>query len=204
MEKETQEQIETEAEKLYSDLPYHNFDHARKVIKNTEKFIARCRDEKIPVLEEVIFLAALFHDAGYGENEESKGYATKESYAAHLAEQVLLKLKVKKRTIIAVQQTILATYMHAKPTTTEQKILRAADLLGLAGPYEQFRVNAKNLEEESIHLYGKEKGKEMTRQIITAYIAQDIYLTTKHDDEFGESVFHKKAQENLTRYLAEE
>src|SRR3989344_22572 len=90
------------ARRFYSEtLPYHNFEHVLETIKNARVIMENCKKDSIMPDEDVIYVSLLFHDAGYHENHEQKGYASKEDYAAAIAEkalkgQGLLKDKISK------------------------------------------------------------------------------------------------------------
>ena len=62
--------LEEEVKKLYSpSLPYHNFQHVIDTITAAEKIIQRCNTEGTRVDGQVVYLALLFHDAAYHENQ---------------------------------------------------------------------------------------------------------------------------------------
>jgi len=123
------------AKKYYSEIPYHNFEHALHVAKKSEEIAEQCEKEGISISKKVIFYAALFHDAGYAEKSE---FQSKEEYSAYLAGKALETLGVDKETIIKVKQAIIATHQLATFGTPEEKIVRTADLSGLAASYEEF------------------------------------------------------------------
>jgi len=203
------EQLLTAAERLYNpELPYHNSEHAQEVIKKAEEIINRCKEEGLEVNEEVVRLAILFHDAGYHENPEDKGFKSKEEYAAHLAEEEMEKVGMARDIIDSVTRTIMATHSEAPFNTVEQKVVRAADLAGMASDYEVFIDNNKKLKKEHELLSGKEISWEdwqkNTEKVVNFYLSQNIKLTKGYEDEEGNSIFHNKVKYNLDRFLEED
>lgn len=200
--------IESLAEKFYSKkLPYHNFEHALRAVEFSKKLCKRCKHEGILVDEDVIEKALLFHDAGYHKKESLFGFKSKEEYAAFLAKGVLKDLNFSKIFIKKVEKAILATRAKSKFKTNEEKIVRASDLAGLAGKYEEFFDNSLRLKEEW-EIFSKKKiswdeWKEKTRIIVEFYLAQDIQITKYFKNKKGESIFHLRAKRNLKRFLKE-
>ena len=193
--------------KHYGELDYHNFEHAMEVVRKSRELVAKCKIYDIKVDELIVILAALFHDAGYHDNHEEQGFASKEEYSADIAERELNNLNHDQELIMLVKECIIATHRNKLFETVEQKVLRAADLSGLAGPYEEFVANNKLLKQEQEHLQDRQidndEWKEVVKNLIEFYLSQDIQLTPEHNDEDGVSIFHQRAQENLNRFLAE-
>lgn len=202
--------IEKTAQNFYSpDLPYHNFVHALKAVATGEGIVENCRKENISVEADVVRYALLFHDAGYHEDYAAKGFnfKTKEEYSAHLAASAMRERGLSEELIEKVAKAILGTHRDAEFNTVEEKIVRAADLAGLAGDYGEFLKQNKNLKKEAEILSGKKISvadwKRRTEEAINFYLKQDIRLTSAYEDDFGASVFHKKTRENLARFLRE-
>jgi len=196
------------AQKLYNaQLPYHNFEHALNAIDAGEKMIKACKKENINVDEDVVYYALLFHDAGYHEDYRLKGFDSKESYAAYLAKVSLKEIGIDNDSIKEVERAIISTHQKESFKTNEQKIVRAADLAGMTNDYEIFLENNRKLRKEHKLLTGEDlsidEWKAQTRKIIGFYLSQNIQLTSKYVDVNGESIFHKKAAENLTRFCNE-
>lgn len=199
--------LKTLAKKHYSNLPYHNFDHALQVFEYCKQLIKRCEEFGISVDKETVLISALFHDAGYAEDNKKLGFATKEKYSVYLAKQELEKISYSKLQISGIEACILATEAETIPKTPEQKILRAADLMELAKDYSTFLKNNKLLKKEYELISKKkvslEEWKANTKKIVLFYLGQDIRLTPKHDNEQGISVFHFNALQNLKKYFEE-
>lgn len=194
------------AEGLYSPaLPYHNFEHAKNIVAEIMTIADRCKSEGVELNRQVAYFAALFHDAGYHLNHLKEGYETKEELSAALARQELIKAGISEEISTQVLDTILATHRDAAFSTNEQKALRAADLAGLAKNYEVFVRNTVLLkcEYELVHnsKITWESWKTNAAKLIDFYLSQDIRLTSGHDNEERESVFHLEVRRNLRRFL---
>jgi len=190
-------QIEQIAKKHYPSLPYHNFQHALQIRRNALKFVRRCKKYKIPVNREVVEIAALFHDAGY-----DKVKTNKEEYSSKIAEKELKKLKYPTKFINQVRNSIMATKSSwpLRARATEQKILRAADLLSFNSSYDNFLKAAKRIQNEYKILYNKDNFPfRKWTELVESYLKEEIKLTPqyKKDD------FHRKARKNITRFLKE-
>lgn len=200
--------IESLAEKLYSKkLPYHNFEHALRSVKFSRKLCKRCKEEGIVIDKNVVEKALLFHDAGYHQNSVSLGFKTKEDYSAFLAEKSLKSLGYDSLFIKKVKKAILSTKAKSKFKTSEEKIVRAADLAGLAGSYREFLDNSIRLKKEW-EMFSKKKiswdeWKEKTKKVIDFYLMQNIQLTKYFRNKKGESIFHLRAKKNLNKFLNE-
>ncbi len=202
---ELMQKIEFLAEKLYGDIPYHNFEHAKAAVDAGYEIIARCQASGVEVNSDLIRYALLFHDAGYHEDHNKAGFDSKEEYSAHLAGVTLKSLDMTDDTIESVQRCIISTHKNKEFNFLEEKIVRAADLTGLACDYAQFKKNAIKLKEETELLSGQiiswEVWKKSVAEIIGFYLNQDIRLTECYKDEDGGSRFHRRTKENLEKFL---
>lgn len=203
-------EVEKIASSFYDEeLEYHNFDHALKMLAVALDIADRCEKEGKKLIKDVIRYACLFHDAGYYENEKKAGFLIKEAYSADLARKELTKLNIEEDIIEQVVVAILATEKKAdiSDLSIEGMIVRVADLSGFAGNYNVFLLNNKKLKKEAEGICGYdiswEEWKIKTEEIMDFYLSQEIKLTKSYEDENGESIFHKKAKENLQRFLKE-
>ena len=200
--------MEAIVEGLYDPaLPYHNYNHALDTLAAAENIILRCMSEGIRVDPQVIYYALLFHDAGYHENHVALGHESKEAYSAQLAEDHLNNAGVRPAIVRKVSAGIMSTHRYGSFVTADQKAIRAADLSGLAAPFEIFRKNTVALKDEYELLSGKTVEWTTWLTQITAtigfYLSQEIRLTSYFCDETGESAYHRAARDNLTRLLNE-
>jgi predicted metal-dependent HD superfamily phosphohydrolase len=183
------------AKKHYSNLPYHNFHHAEKVKNYALKLVKRCKKYKVPVNREVVEIAALFHDAGY-----DKVKTNKEKFACQIMTRELKKLSYTPKFIAEVKRTIMATKLGGPLKTTEQKILRAADLSGFMGSYQEFLKNNKKIQQEYKLLYKKDNfPNKAWAKLVELYLKPKIQLTPEHKED----AFHAKARKNIEKFFRE-
>ena len=202
-------EAERMARELYSEnLPYHNFEHALRAIDVGLKIASRCEEEELGVNKEVVYYALLFHDAGYHLDYLGAGFGNKEEYATSLAEISLRKIGIDDKIIKLVKKAILATVQDAEFYSTEETIVRVADLAEMASDYEIFLENNKKLKAEQELLTTERiswnNWKIQIKKIVEFYLSQNIRLTSQYEDEEGNSIFHKKAKENLERFMKEQ
>jgi predicted metal-dependent HD superfamily phosphohydrolase len=200
--------IEKIASEMYdSKMPYHNFGHAITVTRYSEGLIDKCRREGVPIDEKAVYYALIFHDAGYHEDHEAKGFETKEAYSADLARNALRDYGVDKQTIRKVEAAILCTHVDARCSSNEDKAVRASDLSGLTAEYEIFKLNAIRLKDEHELMNSEtvpwEKWKQGVKRNLDLFLREELKLTSDYYDENGNSVFHLQAKENLVTLLAD-
>ncbi len=205
---ENRQAIIDAAEALYdSRLPYHNFNHVHDVLSASEKLLEKCQQEQIAVDMDVVFYAILFHDAGYQEDNKSKGFLTKESYSAYLAEEVLRQHDFSEAFIEQVKQAINSTHQDAACVSNEDKLVKNSDLFGLASDYSEFKQTSVRLLEEYNLLYNKNvEWKEWTKMAavrLEKYLDNSIFLTSDYFDQDGQCWFVQKTQSNIQQLLAD-
>lgn len=200
--------IEHAVEALYAPgMPYHNFRHAIEVAQAGDRIVSRCMDEGVRIDGQVVYFACLFHDAGYHEVHESKGFTSKVAYPAHLARECLSRHGFADDIIEQVNDAILSTHCDGCCTSNEAKAVRAADLSGLSAPYREFKRSAVRLREGDAMLNGKEtpweewRGKAGKR--IELFLREELNLTRDYYDADGKSVFHLQVRENIRRLLSD-
>lgn len=137
-------------------LPYHNFSHVLDVLAASEELLSRCYADGISVDAEVVYPALLLHDAGYHEDHIAGGFESKEALSAELAAKELRRHQYPPKLIEAVQAAILSTRCGATCQTIEARLVKAADLAGLAADYALFLQNSLRLWREDVLLSGKE------------------------------------------------
>jgi predicted metal-dependent HD superfamily phosphohydrolase len=199
--------LEAIAEALYNPaLPYHNFAHALSTLQSADRILVRCAEEGIEIRGLVVYYALLFHDAGYHENQNALGFASKEAYSAHLARVTLEARRVADDIITAVERSILATERGAKCLSVEDAVVRMADLSGLGGDYAIFLANTIALWDEVAMLYGRRVDWAdwcgSTREVLAPYLSETIALTREFRQDEGGGFF-ARARENLRRLGSE-
>lgn len=188
--------------KLYSNkLKYHNFNHALKVTHSALMLVDRCKRYNIVVREQVVIWATLLHDAGYQFNHTSRGFATKEDYSAYIAKSFLKEQNVPEIIADEVIACIISTHSRAPFVTVEQKIVRAADLWGLAENYKEFKKNTLLLKMEYEFLtkqtISMSEWIKLTKNNLRSYLFEKIVLTPEYANKEGKSHFHQGAKANL-------
>lgn len=186
-----------------SALPYHNFEHALAVAQVARRIVDKCHAEGVPVDGDVVWLAALFHDAGFHEDHVHLRFPHKEAYSAELARRELSSRGLPGTFVEQVCAAILSTHCDGVCDSNEAKALRAADLAGLAADYSTFKRNAVRLRDEYELLsrtrvpWPDWRGQSADR--VELFLRQDLALTRDYFDPDGRSVFHLRAMENLRR-----
>ena len=206
---ELEPELIKEAEKLYSSkLAYHNFEHALRTKRYAKTIIKICLENAIPVNQQLVFDAILFHDAGYIEDSKKIGFNTQEEYSAFLANEPLKSFNRTEEQIKKVQRSIICTTKDVRPESTEEKIVRAADLTGMAKDYEVFVKDNLNLKNEAEMLLGEKipmkKWKKSTQKIVGSYLSENICIQKNDTKKVIELFDYKKANENLDRFLKDD
>lgn len=194
--------LEQAAAVLYDTrLPYHNFSHIMTALGNAHELIDHCREADLSVEPGVIYPALLFHDAGY--HEPARGHESKEAHSAALAARVLGDYGIPAARIEAICRAILATRCGADCDTLEARIVRAADLAGLAASYRLFLQNALRLWREDILLRGRDLAWEDWRDeaaaMLERFLAVDLGVSPACYAADGEAWLNKHGRENLAR-----
>ena len=149
------EKAEVSARKLYSKkLAFHNFFHVIETLKFANQIVNSLVTKLSTLNLETIYYALLFHDAGYIEDQDSLGYADKESYSAALAEEYLLGRGMPPAAISNVTLAIKATHINAICRNLEEEVVRGADISGMAAPYDDFLKMSKAIKAEQEYLIG--------------------------------------------------
>jgi predicted metal-dependent HD superfamily phosphohydrolase len=201
----TSDRIYNSARNLYnSRLHYHNFKHVIDTLNYAEKILKQCDKRKISYDEKVICHAVLFHDAGYYINHVKKGFESKEAYSAFLAENILSEAGEPEKHIKDVVNAVLCTHMNGKCYSTNEMIVRAADLSGLTAPYEKFKKNSIDLYKERELLSGKkitwEKYKDEVFNIIRNFLKSQIKLDIGMFSS-ANYMFHTRVFQNLDKLM---
>ena len=199
--------LENSVAKLYDDkLPYHNFGHVQDTLEAADKIIERCHQERIRVVTKVVYYALLFHDAGYHHDHAQLGYESKEAYSAALAEQHTCDSGLTNKERLKISAAVMATHRNGVFVSVEQKLVRAADLAGLAAPYEIFLNNTVQLWIEHQMLNGPASWRAWQKSVsetLGFYLSQQIRLTSYYCNNDGASTFHLAVESNLKRFLEE-
>lgn len=194
---------QTVAELYDARLPYHNFSHALDVLAASEELLSRCYAEGISVDAEVVYPALLLHDAGYHEDHTAAGFESKEALSAELANRELRRHQYPPRLIEAVQAAILSTRCGVVCQTIEARLVKAADLSGLAADYRLFRQNSLRLWREDALLSSTEtpwsKWRSSAASTIERLLSEDLGVSSACYATEGETWLAKKGLANAGR-----
>ena len=203
------EKLEKIAAEMYDPkLHYHNFEHIRYVMEEGNKILAKCKAEGVEIDEAVIYYAILFHDAGFIEDHIGKGFDSKEAYSADTAAKTLQTYGIDADTVQKVKQAIMATHVDALCLSNEDRLVRAADLAGLAADYTVFKQNTVDLKNELAMMTGKtiswDQWKQVAADRIELFLREELYLTSDYYNDQGESKFHQNTRDNVKKLLQDE
>lgn len=144
------------------NLRYHNWDeHIATSFQAAMDLCDTCEEHGVPVDRLVVGIAILGHDAGYSHYKSDKelkrhtGFDSREAYSTHITESILSSMGYDGEFIEEVSRSIMATKLNAPCDTTEQKIVRRADLHNIGGPFTGMFVNFLRLYKEGMELSGK-------------------------------------------------
>ncbi|MEO7393836.1 MAG: YitT family protein, partial [Chitinophagaceae bacterium] len=176
--------------KLEQDLPvyltYHNAEHTKDVLQAAE-YLGKA--ENVAEYEkEILFTAALFHDAGF-----MRAYNGHEEQSCEIAREALPNFDYNKQDIDAICDLIMATRLEHKPTTLLQKIIRDADLHYL-GTNHYFEI-ANKLYSEYKHQGLVKDHRDWHKKQIT-FLEDHEYLTSSANKKY--SSIKKKNLQLLT------
>ena len=176
-------------QKLPNTFLYHNYRHTQRVVKSTKELI---ENSEIDVKqEEVLLLAAWFHDTGYtvtfdGHEEES----------SKIAREFLREENADTQLIEEVSRCILATKFNAaEPTDILERIIKDADTSHLAKGY---------FEETSEFLRQELKLLKIRNYSTQEWIQENIKMFTqlhRFHTPYAIKNWQKKKDENLLELL---
>ncbi|MCB0336233.1 MAG: HD domain-containing protein, partial [Bdellovibrionales bacterium] len=190
-----------------SERPYHGIEHPYKVLAQVERLCDRVEHYHIDFDRVALRRAALLHDALGHLNPAMLDFESSEALTAHFAHRFLSSLGVAEEEAQEVRRIILATHYLYEPRTSNEIIMRSADLASLASEYEIYRE--ANL---AIHREAELDRNEsipiqefVMKQLcfLRHFIWLNLELTPEARDERGASQWHKAVMNNLVRYVHE-
>lgn len=156
-------------EQLPNTFIYHDFTHTKRVLKSTKELI---ENSQINVNEEeILLLAALFHDTGYIKTREGH-----EEESVIIATNFLEEENVSKDIIDGVNKCIMATKFKDSPNGKLEEIIRDADASHFAKDYfeEASEFLRKEYEVQGIRNY---TAKEWLKENISVLTEKHRYYT---------------------------
>ena len=189
------------AQRHYTDLPYHNFDHAKDTLWEAMRLADLCEQHGESVNRKALIVAALFHDAGFHDDHKAKGFESKEKYsAAIMADAVSGRFGLSVSDGVTAIEAILATEAGVKPETLEQKILVRADLANVFADTRTFLASTIKLYTESqrdnrlpLAPGGQSKFIKESGAILRKYFSNDLWL-----GDWDDQTWLDQAKSNLS------
>lgn len=154
---------------FYPDFPYHNPGHGFDVIRAAQEWAPKCGFDAHHT--KLLVLAAGWHDAGFGHEEEIwKPHGSKEAYAVFLMKQEV-ENQYNVEDVAFVERAIMGTMMgpDAKCDTPEAKFLHLMDLSYLWSDQETFLAGASAVRREEFSSYDDQKFLDLQRKFIPSY-----------------------------------
>ncbi len=202
------ERVFAEASKYYESeavMSFHHWGHPQEILQNVIELLDRCREAGVVANETVVKCAALLHDALGHIDFKLLGFESAEALAGTLTENLMLRLGFDQIVSSSTGQAVRATNRLVALESVEDKIVRAADLKGLAAPYQTFRSNTEKLHYESELRSGQKVAFEDyvvgQMKYLRAYLYPMIELTREARDDQGRSNFHAAAMRNILRLI---
>ena len=191
MKKEITVETENYVRKLLKGLPayltYHNINHTIQVVDSVIKI--SCNYHLSDEENEILVLAAWFHDTGFIKTYKGHEKESKQIASAFLKLQNYPQDKIK-----MVTRYIHATRMNHQPKNVLEKIIRDADLYHLATP-NYFQI-LDALKEEWEHVYKTKIKDELW------YIQNLNFLTThRYHTSYCQNQLKDKKQKNIFKNL---
>jgi hypothetical protein len=125
------------AEQQYTNLPFHNFEHACETLFAAMDLADFCEKNGVRINRRVLIAGSLFHDAGFQDDEKTFGCESKEEHSASIFEGFAPEYGFEDETGL-VKSTIMSTDSGATPQTLEDKILVRADLINVCAGFPYF------------------------------------------------------------------
>ncbi|GAA4393223.1 Pycsar system effector family protein [Hymenobacter koreensis] len=170
-------------QQLPKQLVYHSYKHTNGVAKEAAALAEA--SGLTPADQEVLLLAAWFHDAGFIERTEGHEFRS-----AELAEQWLLERNYPPERIALVKQLIEATHRDGKRDTPLAELLVDADMSNLGK--EEFMANAELLRAE-----WEATGGRVFSNVDWAEYQLDFLLTHKFRSDAAKERYKDQLKENI-------
>lgn len=156
-------------EQLPSTFLYHNYNHTLRVVKSTKEIIEA--SEIAPKTQELLLLAAWFHDTGYVKNIKNHEEACTSFVSAFMQQHGYTE-----NDITQVKQCIFATKLTHEPKNLMESIIKDADTSHFSKPY--FLELTEFLREElSLHKLCEFTTPEWLEENIKMFTQQHRYYT---------------------------
>ena len=183
--------------------PYHGVSHPDAVREKATILIERCERVGIPVDKVSLPYAIELHDALSHLDPTLLGFSSAEQLSAVLTQRYLVGCGYSPEAANTVSTIIMATHPDVRPRTTEEIIIRAADIWNIGSDYQGFVQASKALHQEAMNAKQTSIPFESFLQGSYGYLQKFVWplleLTPEARDSEGRSVWHMNAMRNLTR-----
>lgn len=190
-----------------AQAPYHGISHPTVVWSKAVELVERCTRYGIPVNVGALRSAVDLHDSLAHLDPKLLNFESSEALAANLTFRFLISEGFSEEAAVEVASIVMATHPDVRPATTEQIIMRAADLWSIAGTYEEFSAAGNALHREQCVSQGCEVPRETWVRGAQTYLRRFLWpmltLTPEAADHDGRSFFHARAMQNLARQWGE-
>lgn len=194
-----------ETAREYRELPGHNFGHPKRILWSSMAWADFYELHGLKPDRDVLFFAALLHDAGLFRDHQEQGYSNPEALSADIFEGMATKYGLSKSQINNGKQAILATQEGAVPHSIEDLILVKADLQNVGEDYETSFQTTTELFEAEAKLMASLRGEKFDK---VSFVDRSIgRLATYLMNELSLGDFDKewqaRARDNVRRFVAE-
>jgi hypothetical protein len=181
--------------------PYHGVSHPDRVWAKAQILMDRCAHHGIPVDGDALRNAVEGHDALSHVPPHYLGFDSPERLAATLTFRFLVDRGYSEAKAMKISDIVMATNPDVRPTTTEEIIMRAADIWNVGATYAEFR-------EGTLALHREDEIKQRAEILFSSYVRGSflylerfiwpmLELTPEDKDSAGRSVFHTNATRNM-------
>jgi hypothetical protein len=182
-------------------MPYHGVSHPDHVWAKALILVERCAAHGIPVDGDALRNAVELHDALSHVPPRALGFDSPESLAAALTFRFLVDCGYSEANASKVSGIVMATNPEIRPTTTEEIIMRAADLWNVGANYTEFKAGSLALHQEAQITKRAEIPFSSWLRGAFLYLGRFMWpmleLTPEARDDNGRSVFHTNAVRNM-------
>jgi hypothetical protein len=182
-------------------MPYHGVSHPDHVWAKARILVERCAAHGILVDGDALRNAVELHDALSHVPPRALGFESPESLAAALTFRFLVDCGYSEATASKISSIVMATNPETRPTTTEEIIMRAADLWNVGASYSEFKEGSLALHQEAQIAKRAEIPFSSWLRGAFLYLERFMWpmleLTPEARDSRGRSVFHSNAVRNM-------
>lgn len=183
--------------------PYHGVSHPDVVWEKATILIARC--ERLGIAVDTLSLrdAIELHDALCHLDPKLLGFSSSEQLAATFTQRYLICCGYSHESATKVSDIVMATNPEVRPRTTEEIIIRAADLWNIGSDYQGFLEANRALHQEAMNARRAEIPFESflrgSFEHLQKFLWPMLELTPEARDNEGRSVWHMNTMRNLSR-----